>query len=117
MIHIFRNKIGTTKIPAHTQELLIDQYADLSASREILVGEKSLVKYLIISAQAKSKITVKTTGEGSDIRIRGIFFGVQDQTDIHVQVDHPHTQVQVHLISFLQDKSDIQVNGHISISP
>lgn len=116
MIHFFRNKIGTTKIPAHTQEFLIDQNSNLSAQREILVGAKSMVKYLIIWTQSKSKIIVKTTGEASDIKIFGIFFGTQAKADIQVQIDHAHTQVQVHLISFLQDKSAIDVNGNISIS-
>ncbi len=117
MTHFFRNKIGTTKIPRHSQDILIDQYADISANREILVGEKSMLKYLVVGTDARSRISVKTVGSWSDIQIFGIFLGKKTQADIQVQIDHSQTQAHVHLISFFQDESAIEVNGDIAIAP
>lgn len=61
-----------------------------------------------------------TAGEGAELHLYGLFFAdAKKETKVKVLFDiaHSHTQAQLHLISFIQDETQVETDGAIIIAP
>ena len=103
-----------------SDDVIIDQFSNFSGSKKIVLAKNTKTHYLIIWNTSQLDLQFTTAGEGAELHLYGLFFAEEKKATkvkVDFQIQHSHTQAQLHLISFIQDERKVETDGAITILP
>lgn len=118
-IYISKNNHQALTLEKDEQYREIAIFSWWEGKKKIRIEEWASLKYLFICSE-KTELTleIETWGHEANIVIKGIFLWKDASkviSRLKVDLRHDRGQANVHLVSFLQEGSDCQIDGNIII--
>jgi len=116
---IFENSFDQITIPDNESVRMIDQYWHGSWSKTIKVGTGAKLHYLIImKEEVELNLRVESVWEWAEIFVKGLLLakdGSKLKLTAHAHLMHNHAEADLHLVSFLQNGSETEVDGGVDL--
>jgi Fe-S cluster assembly scaffold protein SufB len=118
---IKKNNLTTSIVPRGEETYLLDFFATCSGKKDVFVGENATLHYLAIIDQLTDlQINIITQWADATAYVYALLVWKKEKpikATIQANLQHDKTTAHLHLVSFLPDGAQIQLDGWVTIQP
>jgi Fe-S cluster assembly scaffold protein SufB len=120
-MHIQHNNLEEYTVPQGKELYLLDRFDNCTGTKYIFVAANARLHYLAVIDQLSDlRINVVTQGSDATVYVYALLLGkVWSPLKVVIQADlqHDRTTAHLHLVSFLPDGAQVQLDGGVAIHP
>jgi len=98
---------------------IIEVFSDFDVEKEINIENGEKITYLVVNTKSKSDFIFNVNHENSCLDLNFLFVWKKNKTNkwnIICNINASNTKVNIYILSFLTDKSEIDVDWNITIN-